>query len=712
MAVKDPEVRKILQKYEQKLGENVETNDYSEFESSANFSREYEIFRREALNNKITFYEFLCNIAEGIIKINPGEKKKIKIQKSINMAHLNINPEGAASLSALTSVLFVLIGIAIGVTRFLNAGSLDSFEVTKLTLPLFFLLLGLLINRPLLNIPNYVAAKWRLRASNQMVLCVLYVVMYMRHTSNLEHAILFATEHIKDPLALDLRNVFWNVETGKFATIRESLDHYLQGWRDWNLEFVNSFHLIESSLYEPTEGRRLELLDKALDVILNGTYEKMLHYAQGLKNPITTLHMLGIVLPILGLVIFPLIGSFLGGLVQWYHLAILYNLLLPSIVYFFGKNILSKRPTGYGQEASGYRVRQNPMFFSVVIIVFFIGIGILPLILHSIDPSTDIFLGDSLGNFLDYKGDKGPYGIGALLLSFCIPFGIAIGLSVYYKLKSNKFMKMRKETKELENEFSNSLFQLGNRVGDGVPAEIAFDKVAENMRGTPTGDFFSYVSSNIQKLGMSLKEALFNQKNGALLYFPSDLIRSSMEVLVESAKKGPKVVASSLISIANHISEIHKVNERLKDLLSEIISSMKSQISFLAPLIAGIVVGISSMIVVIIGKVGDLFAQSQASSDAAFTGGLSTVNELFNIQDVIPTYQFQIVVGLYVVQMVYILTVLANGIENGSDKLNEDYMLGKNLLKSSLLYVIVAGVVTLIFTALALSILTGIASPV
>src|SRR3989338_430918 len=116
----------------------------------------------------------------------------------------------------------------------------------------------------------------------------------------------------------------------------------------WSI--VTSFHLIESSLYEPTESRRLDLLDKALNVILEGTYEKMLDFAQTLKNPITMLHMLGVILPILGLVIFPLVGSFLGGLVKWYHIALLYNLILPVLVFAYGYSMLIKRPTGYGES--------------------------------------------------------------------------------------------------------------------------------------------------------------------------------------------------------------------------------------------------------------------------------------------------------------------------------------------------------------------------
>ena len=704
MAVKDPEVKEILERYKARLQKNISVSPSSEQVSSykaRGFSREYELFRKEALSKTLSSYENLCNNFEKILKINPGKAQFERLKKDIEMVHLNITPTGAASFASFTGFLIVVLSILIG-----GASYFTTKDALSIFLPLFFILTGVLIIKPLTNIPIYLANSWRLKASNQMVLCILYVVMYMRHTSNLEHALKFATDHIGNPLALDLRKVFWDIETGKYTTIKESLDHYLISWRAYNLEFVNSFHLIESSLYEPSEERRVNLLDKALDIMLEGTYERMLHYAQELKNPITMLHMLGVILPILGLVMFPLIGSFLGGAVKWYHLAILYNILLPFFVYQMGNNLLSKRPTGYGDISYSSRKSSIGSSMAFLIIFSFCLIGLLPLIFLFTNYSND-FVITGLGKFLDIKDGNGPYGVGALALGMLIPLGIGLGMSVNYLARTKKVIKERDETQKLEKEFAGSLFQLGNRIGDGVPAEVAFEDVAENMKGTPTGDFFKIVNNNIRNLGMGIKEALFNNKNGALLYYPSALIRSSMEVLLEGSRKGPQIVARSLISISQHVSNIHKVNERLKDILSDIISSMKSQIYFMAPVIAGIVVGIASMVVTIIGKLGDLVQQQTAQGSAEF-GNIGVITDLFNIQDVIPGYFFQIVVGIYVVEIVYILTVLGNGIEHGADKLNEEYALGKNLRRSIFLYIIVCLFVVLLFTALANSILSGL----
>ncbi len=708
------ELKDILQRYQKRVEQHVDAESVGPAvsdPSSSGFSRDYQTFREDALSGQRSRYEKWCNIAENIVKFAPSPKDAQEIQKAIETIHLNITPTGAASFAALVGFLFILLGFGMGGIGFVASG----FDIAKLPVfwPLLFLLSGIVALKILTRVPIYLAARWRLRASNQMVLCILYVVIYMRHTSNLENAIKFAAEHIGPPLSLDLRKIFWNIETRKFATIKESLDHYLETWRHYNLEFVTSFHLVESSLYEPTESRRLELLDKALDVILDGTYEKMLHYAQEMKNPITTLHMLGVILPILGLVIFPLAGSFLGGLVKWYHLAFLYNLILPVLVFAYGMNVLAKRPTGYGEsQVSKHALlpKENPVWTAVFIAFAFIVLGMFPIMIHLVSPGTDVQLG-AFGNFLDYQDEKfGPFGLVSLMMSFLIPIGLAVAVGFYFKSRVKALMQVREETRMLEKEFNSALFQLGNRIGDGIPTEMAFRSVAQTLESTPAGRFFALVDRNLRQLGMGLQDAIFNEKNGALTYFPSPLIESSMKVLVESAQKGPKIVARSLITIANYIDRINKVNERLQDILSEVVSSMKAQINFLTPAIAGIVVGISAMIVGIIVSLNEKFAVLAANSgeEALSAAQLGNIVNIFGIEGIIPGYFFQIVVGVYVVELAIILTALQNGIENGSDRVNAEWLIGKNM-RSVFLYVGIAMGVSIMFFFLSRGILAGFA---
>ena len=715
----DKDIREILSKYREKL--NQELKIPIEETRKEITSKEYVEFKKDFLPTELSIYEKLCSLSEKIIRLKPDGKTANLIKESIDICHLNVSPSGTESFAILIPLMIMVFG---GLLSFL---AFKSFFFIG-----YFVLIGLILMVMFRKLPEFLANSWRLKASNQMVQCIFYVVTFMRHTSNLEGAIAFAAEHIAPPLSLDLKKILWDVETGKYESVKESLDNYLETWRKWNIEFIESFHLVESSLYEPSEDRRLNLVDRALDVMLEGTYEKMLHYAHNLQSPIQTLHMLGVIMPLLGLVILPLIVSFME-VIKWYHIAVIYNITLPIAVYYMGKIILSKRPTGYGEtdisqanpELKKYKniiirigsleLRINPIFLSIFIGVIFFIIGLLPIILYYIPGFVEP---EPVGgfHFLDYHTSVategpmvgktvGPFGLGAAVLSFFITLAFGLGIGIYYSLRSKNLITIRENTKKLENEFASALFQLGNRLGDGLPAEIAFGRVAEIMRDTTSGNFFKIVSMNISKLGMSVREAIFNKKSGAILYFPSNIIQSSMKVLLQSIKKGPVVAAQALVNVSRYIKEIHRVNERLRDLLADVISSMKSQLSFIAPAIAGVVVGITSMVTTILGKLGTQMQSMQAESGATGVGGVGGVVGMFG--DGMPTYYFQIIVGIYVVEIIYILTILANGIENGSDKLNEQYLIGQNMIKSTILYVFIAFVVTLLFNFVAGTIMTG-----
>ncbi len=740
MPLSQAELKGLVEKYTKKVESQLNV-PIEALSQEAITTKEYQEFRKQYLPKNLTIYETLCNQSEKLIKVTPGPKDLPIVERAISTAHLNITPSGAYSFALLGPSIIAIVG---SLLAYIIPSEPSFFFI------FFFLFTGLALFLPLQKLPTMIADSWRLKASNQMILAVFFIVTYMRHTSNLERALDFAANHLSPPLSLDLKKIIWDVQTEKFDTVKDSLEAYLATWKTYNSEFVEAMHLIQSSLYESSEDRRIELLEKSLELILEETYEKMLHYAQNLKSPITMLHMLGIILPILGLVILPLVVSFVN-FVQWYHIAMLYNVVLPIMVYYMGKNILSKRPTGYGEgdasdinpnlrkyknivvKIANTEFLVNPAILSIIIGSVLFMVAMSPLIIHTVSPNFDVIWSadpndervlpisvvDTSTNtipakysLLEYKESTspekagviiGPFGLGATLLSLALPIGLGLAIGLFYKVRSKNVIKIRENTKILEKEFASALFQLGNRLADGLPAEIAFEKVARTMENTVSGSFFQAISANIRRLGMGVEEAIFNPKKGALIAFPSNIIESSMKVLVESSKKGPIIASKAVLSVSKYIKEIHRVNERLKDLMADIIASMQSQIAFLTPVISGIVIGITSMISTIVGKLTSQLANTSAGAGAQ----AGAIVDLFG--DTIPTYYFQLIVGFYVVQIIYIMVILTNGIENGEDKLNEEYLLGVSMISSTRLYCITSFIIILLFNILATSILgTGV----
>ena len=186
------------------------------------------------------------------------------------------------------------------------------------------------------------------KSSSDLVTMILYMVIFMRQTPNLEGAIQFASDNLTSYLALDLKKLIWDTAARKYNNIKEALDDYSKRWAKSSPAFTDALFLIESSTSQETEEARLGLLDEASDRILGGTFEAMTKYASSLKEPLNTIYMIGMVLPVLGLVLAPMLMAFVAVPDFGLLLALMYDVGLPLMVYFLIRNKLLTRPSGFG----------------------------------------------------------------------------------------------------------------------------------------------------------------------------------------------------------------------------------------------------------------------------------------------------------------------------------------------------------------------------
>jgi len=697
----------FLKRFEEKLEKQLDKNTLKNLSKSESFgnqdltSIDYEKFRLETLPNSITTYEKFCNFSEKMVGLKSDPKSEENIKKNLFIAHLNCNPNGVISASVLVSLSIVMLGFII------------LFTLSS-TIGIGLILIGLGSYFAMQKIPSMLARRMKTKANDQVIIAIFYMVAFMRFNSNFELAVSFAANYLNSPLSLDFKRILWELDNSKYPTIKAAFDNYLEGWREENLEFLEAVYLIESSLYESEEFRRISLLDKSLDTILQGNYEKMLHFAQELRNKISAFNMIGIVLPILGLIILPLAASFGDPKSTWEIVFLLYDILIPVAVLYFGFVILFNRPTSVNSIGTPTNLKDfhsmqkveikisktktinvSAKIPSIIIFAIFFLIGISPLLFHS--TGFDKILNERLGfifstsspfgTFQEYKiidkgiaYEYGPYGLYPGLFSLFIPLSFAFGIGYYLRNRYKKLIHLRDATKKLEREFPSATFQLGNRINEGISSELAFGAVAETMKGTEAGTFFSKIDSNIKFNGMSVEAAIFNRDKGAIIRYPSDLIVSSMKIFVRASEQGPDITAKTLIDLSKYLSEIHMSNERMNDLLTESLSSMKSQASFLAPIISGVVISIVSLVTLIMGSL------TKATQDLGDVGGQGIQNFL---GDSIPTYLFQGVVGIYIVMLISILIYMVTNLENGDDSILTKFEIGDKIIKGLTKYSIV-----------------------
>lgn len=655
---------------------------------SKSYTQDYLNFKQDQRSKAHIIFEKLCETSHKILKTKVKQTDKDKIDPFLRLSHFKISADEVYSLayflgiisliSSVFSMLLLrnLLALVIGVVAFI-----------------FFLF----------YIPNYPKTyfiKWRAKASDQLVLAVMYLVIQMERVSNLELAVEFVARHTSPPISLDFMKILWDVESKKYSSVSDSLERYIQTWRGWNDDFIEAVHLVQFSLQQQIREARQETLNRATEVVLQGTQQHMLKYAHSLQGPMQALHMLGVVLPVMALVMLPMIGAFMGGSIAWYHLAIMYNILFPIMVYMIGKDMLEKRPSGTsgGDSYSFMRAKYNKPFLPIGNRKLEIPpMVIAALIFVVVSLPANIYFAAILRSYFVGTFAKEILFINATLL-ISLMWVLALGLSVgaYHYYSVYHLIKIKHKIERIESEFPSGVFQLANRIKEKIPSELAFSQVAKSMSKSDIGGLFWIIDYNLKKQGTDLKDAIFNEKYGAITYYPSGIIKSALSVLVDAAKKGPKSASKSLFGISTYLKSLKKVNERLVDLLAETTSSMKMQVSMFIPIITGLVIGLNLLITDILMSLGTVLSDIPGDQGAAGDPGIGMdLMSIFQFESMIPAFVCAVIVGIYIVQVVGLISYLVNGISNGYDTIEMKYLIGRNLLMAVPFYCIVSAIAAL-----------------
>ncbi|MCW1296355.1 MAG: hypothetical protein OH319_01600 [Candidatus Parvarchaeota archaeon] len=641
-------------------------------------SREYKIFKLIEKPWNIKIFEQLCKLSGSILKVKLEKEEKERLENAIRILNLDIAPEDISSLSLLSMIFFASL-------------CLFGFIAGSLILVVMFVVCAIFAQRYVKNIPINAVRMRMIRASGDLILAILYMVIYMRHNPNLEKAVEFAADNLTGPLALDFQKLLWDVETRKYETLKGALDSYVLSWKDYSPHFVDAIYLIETSQLQTSEEKRLEILDMAVSRMLDGTYDSMSHFASGLREPVNALYMMGIILPILGLVLFPIFASFLSDVFNVNYVAVMYNVGLPLVVYFLGAQILKGRPTSFpAPNIEGHPDVPKKGCFLLA------GINI-PAIL----PAVGVF---TLSMFIFYN-----FYLRAvptvpsefdIYWSMVPIIGISLTIFTYTKLASFQRMRVWKKIIEVEREFTDASFQLGNRISEGFPPEIAVEKVGNIMKKTEISNFFNVILVNMHKIGLSFDAAIFDKKYGAINLYPSRIIRSSMQVMVESARKSLKDAAISLINFSTYLRSMERINEKVRDVLDEVISSMRFQAAYITPIMCGVVVGLSALIIIILYFLQEQITKlSAASAEGEFAMGTWAFG-MFIVSKSIPLYLLQIVVGIYMIEILLLISYILAEIERPSDETYRNHIISTMILPSIIIYIICSVVVTIMFTGI------------
>lgn len=655
-----------------------------------------EMFSRQ---QKLSFYEKLCKFSHRIIKLRAPKFLREKLSKSIYMIEMQVTPDEVFSLTIFSFILSFLVLLPLAIV---DVGTF-----------LIFLIFPPFIAYNALTYPIFKADVIRIKAGNETVSIILNMVTYLSFNPVYEKAVQFSAAHSHGPIGNDFKKIIWGVELGIFPSVKDGIARYSEKWNLWNEDFVNALLILQMIEVEPSQEKRNEIMETAVEEIIKSSYKKTEEYAFGLKIPSLILLLLGITLPLMGLVMFPIISIFLTQTVNPFYIAIGYTIILPFFLWWFLYRILSRRPSTFSVtekiervepkkyvEIKGIRIPIIPLAIVVGIVIatpglmYFIRLHSIHSYIFSNYPPKEAQEKWAEFCLVSYSPQH------ILLETFQAMFiiwgvGIGIGLATY--LRSNEPYRLDEHVRKLESEFVSGLYELQGAMRQNVPVESAILKVIDNYRrlhreNTPIARFFIDIYNTLTSPGVvSIKEALFGEM-GVLAKIPSSLVKNVMTVISSAFSHGPKITSTITRNVSKFLSRLEEIEHLIKKLMEDIVSNLRMQGEFIGPIITGIVGSSAVVIIMFLQKIAEILSNIEKLYNL---GNVATTTSVtlevigVDLRRILPPTIMEIIAGMYLVEIIVIVGMFIAGISRGFSEVYRDYIIFKLMIMGLLVFTFV-----------------------
>lgn len=691
---------------------------------SSNYTKDYEEFKESQDNSSSSFYERLAHYVSSKVDLeinNIGlfENRIDNIENNIKTARMEVSRGQFLNLLIVPTVLMVLISLIL-FSLSTNLG------VIGLMATFFYIYWAH-------TFPAFKADVTKIMIADESLDLMLYLSMNLRTNPSLVDAVRKASINTGGHLGRDLSDIMWHVETDYGKTVSSELSSKMEDWRRYSSEFVESLGFLMDSTSQRGEERN-QMIDRGQSKMIGDIKEKMNQYARDLSSPVKVLNMMGVMLPLMGLIMFPLITIFLGGENSvgglTLYVSIGYIVILPLFLFYFVKRLVSRRPGAYSQPTLNHvkdlppkdkiilNVRGKKYKFPLLLTSLIIGgLIALPGILYYLNlfltmaviDTTFIVEGGSISGVSEWSNFiEQQYMIENLvpnvLTGMTLIWGITAGLITFFYGRSYRRIQIREEIDKIEDKMILALTELQNEVSKNKPIEKCFNAMVKKLdrsglQNHPLKEFFEESFAEMNLRNKPFEEAIYGKD---LIYdYPSPLLINTMDVIKKSVSLGPNAVENNISNIRMYVQNKEDVESTINKLLDGVVGQMELQAKYIAPVITAVAGGLALVIVEV------LFALSQALDEISQTlsvGGQSSINVsenvalIQNLDQALPPTILILITGTYLVEVSLILSYFTNGIENGFDEISRDIKTARFLLIGITIYSLILIITTVFVT--------------
>jgi Flp pilus assembly protein TadB len=492
---------------------------------------------------------------------------------------------------------------------------------TKLPVTVVLAVVTVLVLVGVEELPGLVATARRVRALGDAPDLVARAVLRMRLSPSPERAAAFAGRAGGGPLAASLSRHVRRARAGNAS----ALSAFGEEWTPWFPSLARALTLV-SAAGEMAAVDRERTLDRALDVVLAGTRTQMQSFAGRLGRPVTALYAFGVLLPTALVALLPAAHA-AGVGITTHTVALVYNLLLPSMLLAAGCWLLAHRPVTFPPPNVPRTHPDVPER------------GLLAI-------ATGILIAVAAG-LLCWLW----FPLWALPLT-ALGYGGGTGLLVYHR----PVLAVYESVRETEEGLADALSIVGRRVANGEAVESAIEAAGTELTGE-MAHLLRETARQQRQLQVSVHEAFLGD-TGTLRAVPSRRVRGAVAFLGLAAEEG-RPTGSAILSLADHIDELRRVEADARHDLQSVCGTLQSTGAIFGPLVAGATVALAHAITT--GSMG-------------LPGGSGSLPWL------------GLSIGLYALALATLLPALATALVAGFDRSLVGARVGKSLLVATTVY--------------------------
>lgn len=457
----------------------------------------------------------------------------------------------------------------------------------------------------------------RSRAIGSAPALIAFAILSLRLRPTLEGAADFAGDSIGGRLGRSLQAHRRGTVTGG-----QAFEAFAAEWADLDQSLERAISLMQVAVETPS-ARRPEVLDSALEVVLEGSRERVARFGTEIRGPAMGIYAFGVMLPLALVGMLPVLST-TGGSVSMVALAVFYDLLLPLGLLAAGLWLAARRPAVATPSFEPALIHAEGEPVQAIVTGFLLGLSgwsIAPLVFP---PWTAWLVAPGLA-------------VGGALLVFFAPI-----------------RDRQREIDDLESGFPDVLAIVGRQIADGTPLERALDTVGERVAGS-AGTHFERAGERRSRLGGTVEAALTGDQ-GVFTQVPSRRADTVSSLLVRAAASG-RSGGETLVAVGDYLEALQQVEREGRRELAQTTSTLRQTAVVFAPVIAGVTVALATGM--------DTGGMPGSGLDVATLG---------------------LLIGGYVLELGVILPSLAVVLERGLDPVRIGYRSGIAVLSGSLIF--------------------------